>query len=64
ELENFRKKEAEARKELKLVRRNLRTEIDSLETRLKWLNIAAVPLLVGLFGIGLAIHRKKRSAAK
>ena len=64
ELENFRKNEAEARKELKLVRRNLRTEIDSLETRLKWLNIAAVPLLVGLFGIGLAIHRKKLSAAK
>ena len=64
ELENFRKKEAEARKELKLVRRNLRTEIDALETRLKWLNIAAVPAIVALFGIGLALHRKKRSAAK
>ncbi|MFM8364713.1 MAG: Gldg family protein, partial [Verrucomicrobiota bacterium] len=64
ELENFRKKEAEARKELKLVRRDLRTEIDALETRLKWLNIAAVPAIVALFGIGLAIHRKKRSAAK
>ncbi|MBU6182887.1 MAG: Gldg family protein [Verrucomicrobia bacterium] len=64
ELENFRKKEAEARKELKLVRRNLRTEIDALETRLKWLNIAAVPAIVALFGTGLALHRKKRSAAK
>jgi ABC-type uncharacterized transport system involved in gliding motility auxiliary subunit len=64
ELENFRKKEAEARKELKLVRRNLRTEIDALETRLKWFNIAAVPAIVALFGIGLALHRKKRSAAK
>jgi ABC-type uncharacterized transport system involved in gliding motility auxiliary subunit len=64
ELENFRKKEVEARKELKLVRRDLRTEIDALETRLKWLNIAAVPAIVALFGIGLAIHRKKRSAAK
>lgn len=64
ELENFRKKEAEARKELKLVRRNLRTEIDALEARLKWLNIAAVPAIVALFGIGLALHRKKRSAAK
>jgi len=64
ELENFRKKEAEARKELKLVRRNLRTEIDALETRLKWVNIAAVPAIVAIFGIGLALHRKKRSAAK
>jgi ABC-type uncharacterized transport system involved in gliding motility auxiliary subunit len=64
ELENFRKKEADARKELKLVRRDLRTEIDALETRLKWINIAAVPVLVGLFGIALAIHRKKRSAAQ
>jgi ABC-type uncharacterized transport system involved in gliding motility auxiliary subunit len=64
ELENFRKKEADARKELKLVRRDLRTEIDDLESRLKWLNIAAVPAIVALFGIGLAIHRKKRSAAK
>lgn len=64
ELENFRKKEVEARKELKLVRRNLRTEIDALETRLKWLNIAAVPAIIALFGIGLALHRKKRSAAK
>jgi len=64
ELENFRKKEAEARKELKLVRRNLRTEIDALETRLKWINIAAVPAIVAIFGIGLALHRKKRSAAK
>jgi len=64
ELENFRKKEAEARKELKLVRRNLRTEIDALEARLKWINIAAVPAIVAIFGIGLALHRKKRSAAR
>jgi ABC-type uncharacterized transport system involved in gliding motility auxiliary subunit len=64
ELENFRKKEVETRKELKLVRRDLRTEIDALETRLKWLNIAAVPAIVALFGLALAIHRKKRSAAK
>lgn len=64
ELESFRKKEVEVRKELKHVRRNLRTEIDALETRLKWINIAAMPVLVALAGIGLALWRRKHSAAR
>lgn len=64
ELENFRRKEAEARKDLKIVRRELRGEIDALETSLKWINIAAVPLLIGCFGIAYAIYRRTRSAAR
>lgn len=64
ELENFRKKEVEVRKELKHVRRTLRSEIDALETRLKWINIAAMPVLVALAGLGLALWRRKHSAAR
>lgn len=64
ELANFRKKEVEVRKELKEVRRNLRTEIDALETRLKWINVAAVPVLVALVGIGLALWRRRKASAR
>ena len=64
ELEKFRKKEAEAKRELKEVRKNLRKDIDSLENRLKWTNIAGMPLLVTAFGIVLAVVKNKRARAK
>ena len=64
ELANFRKKEAETKKELKVVRKNLRREIDSLENRIKWVNIAGMPLLVTASGITLALLKRKRTAAK
>ena len=64
ELENFREKEAELRKELKTVRRNLRKDIDSLENNLKWMNIAGMPLLVAFGGIVLALVKRKKTSAK
>ena len=64
ELANFRKKEAEAKRELKEVRKSLRKEIDSLENRLKWINIAAMPFLVTLSGVALAVVKRKKTAAK
>jgi len=64
EVENFRKTEAQTRRDLKTVQKNLRREIDSLETRIKWLNIAAVPLAVTLCGIILAAYKRKLTAAK
>ncbi len=64
EIENFRKKETEAKKELKVERKKLRAGIDSLENRVKWLNIAAMPLLVTVAGIGLAMVRRSRRAAR
>jgi ABC-type uncharacterized transport system involved in gliding motility auxiliary subunit len=64
ELENFRKTEAGVKKELKAVRRNLRADTDSLENRVKWLNIAGMPALVTASGIALAILKRKRVAAK
>jgi chromosome segregation ATPase len=64
ELERFKQKQAEVNKELKEVRKDLRREIDSLENRLKWLNIAGMPLLVTVAGISLAFVKRKRTAAR
>jgi len=64
ELAKFRQKEAEAKKELKQVRKNLRRDVDSLEDRLKWVNILAMPLIVSVSGIALAVYKRKRTAAK
>lgn len=63
-LEEFRKKEGEVKIKLKGERKKLRQDIDSLENRLKWFNIAAMPILVSLSGVGLAFYKRKRTAAK
>jgi len=64
ELAKFRQKEADAQKELKQVRKNLRRDVDSLENELKWVNILAMPFIVSLSGIALAVYKRKRTAAK
>jgi ABC-type uncharacterized transport system involved in gliding motility auxiliary subunit len=64
ELDKFRKNEATAKADLKQERKKLRTDIETLENWTKGLNIAAVPLLVSITGIGLALFKRKRTAAK
>lgn len=64
ELENFKKKEAETNKKLKELRKNLSREVKSLEARLKWQNILAMPGVVTISGIVLAVFKRKRTAAK
>ena len=49
------------RKELEQMRKQLRSEIDSLENRVKWLNIAGMPLAVIFAGFGLAFLKRRRS---
>jgi len=63
-VENFRRKEAEVKIKLKEERKALRRDIDSLENRLKWFNIATMPLIVCGTGIGLAVYKRKRTSAK
>jgi ABC-type uncharacterized transport system involved in gliding motility auxiliary subunit len=64
ELENYQKTVAEANKSLKVTRKNLRKETDSLEFWTKVVNIGAMPVLVAMTGIVLAIYKRKRTAAK
>jgi ABC-type uncharacterized transport system involved in gliding motility auxiliary subunit len=60
ELVSFRQKEADVKVQLKDMRKQLRSEIDSLENRVKWLNIAGMPVVVVLAGFGLAAMKRKR----
>jgi len=60
ELEQFRKTQADTRKQLKEVRKNLNREIESLGLTLKVVNIALIPFLVIIFGLYRGFQRKKR----
>jgi len=60
ELENFRTKVAETRKTLKDLRKNLRQDSERMVFLTKVANIAAMPLLVALLGIGIALLRRRQ----
>ena len=62
-IENFRQEMVVVRQELRSVKRALRRDIDRLDTELKLANIAAVPILIGLGGIGVAAYRRRRRKA-
>ena len=64
EIKSFRQKEAEAKKELKEVRKTLRREVDALEQRVKWTNILAMPLVVAAAGLVIAFVRHRRQSAR
>ncbi len=64
EIENFQKKAVAANKELRQVRKDLRSEFDSLQALIKIGNTFAVALLVILIGILLALVRRARTAAR
>jgi ABC-type uncharacterized transport system involved in gliding motility auxiliary subunit len=64
EIKKFQENEATINKELKVVRKNLRQEIDSLQTTVKWVDIAAMPLIVTLVGLTLAFVKRRRRAAR
>ena len=64
EVSAFEKQEAEARQQLKQVRKELSKDIDALKNRLKWINILAMPVLVSVFGIVLAVVKNKKTGAK
>ncbi|MCP4688813.1 MAG: GldG family protein [Desulfobacterales bacterium] len=60
EIAKFKEEKIRVSKELKIVRRNLRSEIESLGHTLKFVNIALIPLLVSIGGILYSIHRRKK----
>ena len=61
EIVKLRKSQAETRKQLKNVRKELTADIDSLGLRLKIINIALIPVLVVLFGLLRGYLRRKRA---
>lgn len=63
ELEKFLKRKVEIRKELREVRRQLDADIEDLGARLKFLNIALVPILLTLAALAFVWWKAKRSPA-
>ena len=62
ELERFRKKVAETRIALKELRKQLRSDAERLVFLTKIANIALMPIAVALFGIGVALLRRRRQS--
>lgn len=62
-IEKFRGEMVSTRRELRDVKLELRKDIDRLEGWLKFFNIAAVPLLIGIGGIGWAMRRRRGGQA-
>lgn len=60
ELERFRERKVSIRRELREVRRNLREDIDSIQSWVRFVNIGLVPLLVGIGGLVFAAGRHAR----
>jgi ABC-type uncharacterized transport system involved in gliding motility auxiliary subunit len=64
EIDNFRKKQAEVSRELRQAQKDLRREVVSLETRLTWLNILAMPCAITAAGVTTALIKRKKTSAK
>jgi ABC-type uncharacterized transport system involved in gliding motility auxiliary subunit len=60
EIENFRKRVTETRRELKELRKNLRQDAEALVFWTKLLNIALLPLLVVLAGLAVFLFKRKK----
>ena len=64
ELAKLRKDEAATRVKLKQVQKDLRKEVVSLQTQVKWLNVLAIPLAVTVSGILIAVVKRRKTSAK
>ncbi len=64
EIRKFQERKVSVNRELKELRKNLRRDVDSLETSAKWINILSMPLAVSLAGIVIAVMKNKRTAAR
>ena len=62
EIENFRTRATETRRELKELRKNLRQDAEALVFWTKLVNIALMPLLVILAGLAVFFIRRKKQA--
>lgn len=63
-IENFRKEMIDIRRELRDVKLAMRKDIDRLDGVLKIVNIAGVPVLIGLGALALGWSRRRRPASQ
>jgi ABC-type uncharacterized transport system involved in gliding motility auxiliary subunit len=59
-IDGFRQQLVKTRQELRAVQRDLNKDISRLETWVKFINIGLIPILVGLFAVGMALMRRSR----
>jgi ABC-type uncharacterized transport system involved in gliding motility auxiliary subunit len=64
EIAKLEKESAESNRKLREVKKDLAREVESLKTRITWWNILAMPALVSLTGIVLAVYKRKLTGAK
>ena len=64
EIETFRGKIVDIRRELRDVQHALRKDIDALDAWLKFLNIAAIPLILGALALVIAVFRRMNRAVR
>ncbi|CAN5270244.1 GldG family protein [soil metagenome] len=60
QIKKFREDQVETRKKLRAVQLDLRKDIEKLGQKLKFINIALIPILVGVIAVGLGIFRSNR----
>ena len=63
-VKEIQKKELEKRKQIKEIRKELRSEIDLIELQIKLANIVSMPALVIIAGIIFFVRKRKVTAAK
>lgn len=64
EIQKFQKEKLEVRKKLREVRRNLDKDIQDLGSRLKFINIGLIPLLISIIGVFILWFRPKKKGGK
>jgi len=62
EIDNFRVQMLDSRRELREVQRSLRNDVETLESRIRILNIWAVPVVIAVFALLLALVSRLRRA--
>jgi len=64
EIENFRNLQVSTRKELRAVQHELGKSIEQLGSKLQFINIALIPILIAIFAIVMGVRRSRRSPVK
>lgn len=62
EIDNFRVQVLESRRDLREVQRSLRNDVETLESRVRVINIWAVPVVIAIVALLLALIRRMRRA--